>query len=52
MEANRARIEAQVAQVRYAPAAFDTVKISVACPRIRVSVPRITTGLDRDLQLR
>lgn len=42
MEANRARIEAQVARVRLAPVAFDSVTIpEVACPRVRVNVPRV-----------
>jgi hypothetical protein len=42
MEANRARIEAQVAGVRLAPVAFDSIEIPVvACPRVRVNVPRV-----------
>jgi hypothetical protein len=41
VEADRARIEAQVARVRVAPVAFTSVEIPVvACPRVRVNVPR------------
>jgi hypothetical protein len=43
MEAQRARVEAQVARVRLAPVAFSAVNIpEVACPRVRVSVPRVS----------
>ena len=42
VEASRARIEPQVARVRLAPMAFDAAKIPVlACPRVRVNVPRL-----------
>jgi hypothetical protein len=42
MEANRARIEAQVARVRLAPVAFQSITSPVvACPRVRVNVPRV-----------
>jgi hypothetical protein len=42
MEANRARIEAQVARVRLAPVAFHSITSPVvACPRVRVNVPRV-----------
>lgn len=42
MEANRARIEAQVARVRLNPVVFNSVTAPVvACPRVRVSVPRV-----------
>ncbi len=42
VEAERARIEARVARVRFAPAAFNPGGISVVCPRVNVSVPRIS----------
>jgi hypothetical protein len=42
VEANRARMEAQVARVRLAPIAFNTLEMPVvACPRLRVNVPRV-----------
>jgi hypothetical protein len=42
VEAQRARIEAQVARVRLAPMAFDAARIPVvACPRVRVNVPKL-----------
>ena len=45
MQANRARMEAEVARVHIPAVAFTPVSIRVpeapACPRIRVSVPRI-----------
>jgi hypothetical protein len=42
VEAERARIEARVARVRMMPVAFNTSEIPVvACPRIRVNVPRV-----------
>jgi hypothetical protein len=42
VEANRVRMEAQVARLRLAPVAFDSITIrEVACPRVRVSVPRV-----------
>ena len=41
-EADRARIEAQVARVRFASVAFNAVRIpAVSCPRVRVDIPRI-----------
>lgn len=42
LEANRARMEAQVARVRFSPVAFHTVQVPNVCPRIRVSIPRVT----------
>jgi hypothetical protein len=42
VEANRARIEAAMTRVRWTPAAFETMRIPVACPRVRVSVPRVS----------
>jgi len=42
IEANRARIEAEVARARFMPVSFDEMKIPVACPRVRVSVPHIS----------
>jgi hypothetical protein len=42
MEALRDRMEAQVARVELAPVAFNTIRIpDVACPRVRVRVPRV-----------
>ena len=42
VEAERARIEAQVARVRMMPVAFNTLEIPVvACPRMRINVPRV-----------
>ena len=42
VEADRARIEAQVARVRMMPVAFNTLEIPVvACPRMRINVPRV-----------
>ncbi|MFZ0951809.1 MAG: hypothetical protein WAN17_06060 [Candidatus Sulfotelmatobacter sp.] len=42
VEAERARIEARVARVRMMPVAFNTLEIPVvACPRVRVNVPRV-----------
>jgi hypothetical protein len=37
-----ARMEAQLAQVRILPASFQTLKIPNVCPRVRVSVPRVS----------
>jgi hypothetical protein len=42
MEANRARIEAQVARVRFSPVAFNVANGPVICPRVRVSIPRMS----------
>jgi hypothetical protein len=42
LEANRARVEAQVARARFLPAVFNPGGISVACPRVRVNIPRIS----------
>jgi hypothetical protein len=42
VEANRARMEAHVARLRLAPVAFNTLEMpGVACPRLRVNVPRV-----------
>ena len=42
VEADRARIEAQVARVGLAPMAFDAARIPVVvCPRVRVGIPRV-----------
>jgi hypothetical protein len=40
LEGNRARIKAQVERVRFMPA-VSALKIQVACPRLRVNIPRI-----------
>jgi len=42
MEANRAKIEAAMTRVHWSPVAFDTMKIPLACPRVRVNVPRVS----------
>jgi hypothetical protein len=42
LEANRARVEAKMARVRFSPTVFNPGGISVACPRVRVTVPRIS----------
>jgi hypothetical protein len=43
VEAQRARIEARVVRVRMTPVTFNTLEIPVvACPRVRVSVPRVS----------
>jgi hypothetical protein len=42
VEVERARIEARVARVRMMPVALNTLEIPVvACPRVRVNVPRV-----------
>ncbi len=45
VEANRARIEALAAQSEFAtfiePMNFDASNVSVTCPRVRVSIPRV-----------
>jgi hypothetical protein len=41
MEASRARIEVQMARVHLGQAAFKPVKVHVACPQVRVCVPRV-----------
>jgi len=52
VEDNRARIEAQVARVRLAPVAFRSVTIpAVACPRVRVNVPRVSVPNLRELKI-
>jgi len=42
VEAQRAQIEARVARVRLTPVALNTLEIPlVACPRVRVNIPRV-----------
>jgi len=41
VEANRARIEAQVARVRFLPVALTPQAIPLFGPRIRVNIPRV-----------
>jgi hypothetical protein len=46
LQADRARIESQVARVRFSPVSFETVRVPAVCPRVRVRVrvnePRVS----------